>query len=642
MDQNLTYEELKLKIKDLQRQYIESQKTCQISREASRNYKRFLRFLPYPVIVRDAKGLISYLNPAFSRTFGWSLEELKGKKGNQYVPDSYKNELLTKIKALPLNKNVLELSTKRLTKDGKILDVMLRAGVDKDKNNDPEGMIIVLRDVTMEKRIQRNRNVMARITQALPQYPDLRELLFFVNNEIKGLLETESANTILLDDTQKEFYFISAAHDDPATRERIEKTRFPIDELLSGQVVKTGDHIIVNNFSDDHHQYKSRDLKIGYTVRNVILVPLRNKDRIIGILAADNKTTGDFDETDLENLNNIAATVALSIENARVSRELRKAYEELKSLNRAKDKMINHLSHELKTPVAILLSSFKILSTKLTDLPEETWRPTIDRIGRNLDRIIGIENEVYDIVEKKEVFHHKIFSLILEQCQDEFEALIAEEIGETKILKKVRQRIEDIFSPRDLVIKDIFLSVFVKERLKAIKPDMTHRNISLMTNLESSSPIKMPEEPLKKTVDGLIRNAVENTPDGGKIEIFVRQKKNGIAFIVEDHGIGLTTEAQKRIFEGFFSTQETMNYSSKQPFDFNAGGKGADLLRMKIFSERFNFKISMTSKRCARIPKNKDVCPGSIKACEKMSGDACDGKTIVTCFFPFPKPELNP
>jgi hypothetical protein len=107
-------------------------------------------------------------------------------------------------------------------------------------------------------------------------------------------------------------------------------------------------------------------------------------------------------------------------------------------------------------------------------------------------------------------------------------------------------------------------------------------------------------------------------------------------FIVKDHGIGLTEEAQKRIFEGYFSTRDIMNYSSKRPYDFNAGGKGADLLRMKIFSERFNFKISMTSTRCKRIPENDNICPGSINACKEISGSECNGMTIVTCFFPFP------
>ncbi len=632
-----TYEALNLRIKELETLTQRTKEAFQITRTARRNYKRFLRFLPYPVLVRDPEGFITFLNPAFTETFGWTLNEFKGKKGDEYVPKALSDELNNRIKHLPIKKNTLQFYTKRLTKDGKLLDVLLRVGIERNKSSNPGGMIIVIRDVTMEKRFNRNREAMTRISQRLPQYPDLRKLLFFINTEIKELLETESANTILLDEAQKEFYFLSAAHDDPATRERIENTRFSVDELLSGQVVKTGKPIMMNTLSEGQNHYETRDLKIGYKVRNVLLVPLRTKDRIIGILAADNKKTGDFDETDLETLNTIAATVALSIENARVSRELRKAYEEVKGLNNAKDKMISHLSHELKTPVAILLSSFKILSKKMSELPGETWKPTMDRIQRNLDRIIGIESEVYDIVEKKEVFHHQLFSLILEQCQDEFESLIAEEIGEKGVIAKIRQKIEEIFNTPDLVFEDISLSRFVEKRLEAIKPDIAHRKVTLTNRLKSSSLIRIPAEPLRKTVDGLIRNAIENTPDGGKIEVLVNQKGKGVQFIVKDHGIGLTEEAQKRIFEGFFSTRDIMNYSSKRPYDFHAGGKGADLLRMKIFSERFNFKISMTSTRCTRIPENNDVCPGSMGDCRKLSGPECDGMTIVTCFFPFPE-----
>ena len=112
---------------------------------------------------------------------------------------------------------------------------------------------------------------------------------------------------------------------------------------------------------------------------------------------------------------------------------------------------------------------------------------------------------------------------------------------------------------------------------------------------------------LQKVVDGLIRNAIENTPDEGKIEINVRKRGKGIEFVVHDYGVGITEENQRRIFEGFFVARDTMAYSSKRPFDFNAGGKGADLLRMKIFSERYNFKIDMTSSRCKFI--NADVPP---------------------------------
>ena len=80
-----------------------------------------------------------------------------------------------------------------------------------------------------------------------------------------------------------------------------------------------------------------------------------------------------------------------------------------------------------------------------------------------------------------------------------------------------------------------------------------------------------------------------------------------------------------------------MAYSSKRPFDFNAGGKGADLLRIKIFSERYGFKVDMDSTRCAFIPNESDICPGDISKCGFCNDEEdCfnSGGTIFTLYFP--------
>jgi len=142
---------------------------------------------------------------------------------------------------------------------------------------------------------------------------------------------------------------------------------------------------------------------------------------------------------------------------------------------------------------------------------------------------------------------------------------------------------------------------------------------------------------LQKVVDGLIKNAVENTPDEGKIELTVRKKDTGAQLVVRDYGIGITAENQRQIFDGFFSTMNTMDYSTKMPFDFNAGGKGSDLLRMKIFSARYHFDIEMTSARCQFIPQEEDICPGRIAACEFCT-EAQDcyrsGGTTFSLYFP--------
>ncbi len=637
MSSKPTYQELEKRIKSLELDASLRNQEDGLNAQARKNYARFLKFLPVPVLVQRADGFISYLNPAFTSTFGWTLPELQ-EDGDQYIPPDIRNELENKINALDKNRAVLHMDSKRLAKDGSLLDVIMRIGIEKDEANQPTEMIIVVRDVTMEKRISRIRSAMNRISQALPKYPQLKKRLNYVSAEIKELLGTESANVILLDTEEEQFYIVSSAHDDPGTRKRIEKVRFAVDEIISGWVLKTGEPLIVNDFSDFPERFGHRDQKVGYKIKNVILAPLRTKERIIGVLSADNKKHGKFDKTDLEILNNIAGTVALSIENARVSNELIETLEEVKSLNQAKDKMISHLSHELKTPVAILMTSFKILTRKMDALPEETWKPTFERIKRNLDRIIGIEDEVFDIVEHKQFLHKQVFSLVLDQCADKLEALIAMETGEKGVIQKVRKKIDAFFLFQDQEPESIRLNLFVKDRIKELKPLYKHRNVNISTRLASSPPVFIPTDPLTKVVDGLIRNAVENTPDEGKIEIRVIKEQSGVRLDVKDYGVGITQDAQKRIFEGFFMTQETLAYSSKRPFDFNAGGKGADLLRMKIFSEKFNFKIHLTSKRCSRIPEHDDNCPGQKSLCEKglsKTSAGCDGFSTFSVLFPF-------
>ena len=233
-----------------------------------------------------------------------------------------------------------------------------------------------------------------------------------------------------------------------------------------------------------------------------------------------------------------------------------------------------------------------------------------------------------------------VLSLLLQQCEDELEALVAEEVGEGFIVERVRKRIEEIFGPKESKISEVSLKYFVEERLKSLTPQFSHREIELITQTGDAPEICVPKDVLQKVVDGLIKNAVEATPDKGKIEVVVRRRGEGTEFVVEDYGIGITEEDQRRIFEGFFSTQATMDYSSKRPFDFNAGGKGADLLRMKIFAERYDFNLTMESKRCHFIPKEKDICPGNISKCKfcKETADCyrSGGSTFFVFFPPAP------
>ena len=84
-------------------------------------------------------------------------------------------------------------------------------------------------------------------------------------------------------------------------------------------------------------------------------------------------------------------------------------------------------------------------------------------------------------------------------------------------------------------------------------------------------------------------------------------------------------------------TQHTEWYASKNHYDFNAGGVGLDLLRIKMFSERYDFSVTFESTRCKYIPLDTDLCPGKISECKHInsrSGCLESGGSVFRVTFP--------
>ena len=357
-----------------------------------------------------------------------------------------------------------------------------------------------------------------------------------------------------------------------------------------------------------------------------------------GILGLGAKIVDEpYREEDKDLLETLVNNLVVSLKNARASEALKAAYEEVSILNRAKDKMMHHLSHEIQTPVAVLMGALALLKQPLASLPEKKWQRAMARAERSLRRLVGLQGELEDILKDSQNRNHHILCRLLDECADELEVLIAAEAGEGPVVDKVRDRIEEIFGCREAVAEKIDLEHFAQETIEKIRPLFAHRHLDLIIDVGPTPPIYIPSDALEKLIIGLVKNAIENTPDEGRVEVTVKNKEAEVGFFVRDTGVGIVEEHRKRIFEGFFPTQETSSYSSKKPYDFNAGGKGADLLRLKIFSERHNFKLDMSSEKCRHIPSSSDTCPGYISRCHfchSVEDCSISGGTCFKAVFP--------
>ncbi len=612
-----------------------SLKLYESSRQAEQRYRTLLEFLPDPIFVLDPRSRVSYVNPAFVSVFGWTLAELEGRR-IPFIPDERIEETRRGTAKLFKEKVIRRFETQRWTKDGRLLDVKLNAALFYESDKEPAGQVVSLRNFTRQKRVARINQALFEISTSLHRFRTLDARLAFITEQIRDLLSVEGAMIILLDEDKNEFFFRKAAFDDEKITQQWREVRFPADKGVAGEVVKTGKPVIVADTQTSHLFLSSVDERAGFHTRNMLDVPLESHDRIIGVLCAVNKKDDGFDQTDIELLVTIAGMVALPLENSRINEALNRSYEEVKILNKAKDRVIHHLSHELKTPISVLSASLGLLAKKTGKLNNPGITRIIDRGRRNLDRLLDMQYEIEDISRGGDIRTHQMLTTLLDTCSDELEMLIAENLQEEEVIGRIRGAINDEFGPKELPLEKIQLDDFVTDRLEHLRSLFTHRHCRVETRIRTAGQILIPGEVLRKIVDGLIRNAVENTPDGSLIRIGVHRVGGRSVLAINDFGIGITQENQAIIFESCFSTTDVMQYASKQRYDFNAGGRGFDLLRMKIFAERYHFDIQLNSVRCRFIPKDTDQCPGNVDLCKHCrTKDDCltSGGTTITIRF---------
>src|SRR5579863_2730101 len=247
-------------------------------------------------------------------------------------------------------------------------------------------------------------------------------------------------------------------------------------------------------------------------------LPLMRGDEILGVLSLVYPRPHLFVSEEMRILQIFASQCAVSLENAKITLELRAAYERQKELDRLKDEFVMTASHELRTPLTAVQGYIELLVEYSSTIGPETMESFIAGAARGCKELTFM---VENMMEASRVQ-------------------------------------ADI---RNLTIQEVSLASSAEQvlELSVVKAQQEHHPIEVY--IPANVTVIADNLRLQRLLLNLLDNAFKYSPVGGTIEVTatVDEKQEWANVRVADRGLGVPPEYQENIFERFTRLERDMN-----------------------------------------------------------------------------------
>ena len=493
--------------------------------EARRSEERFrVMFKSTPIGLAIAKldGRLLEVNPAFCQVLGYTAYELLQMKVEDitYPQDIDRNERLREELAVG-ERESYEMEKRFIAKDGRIIHTILQVALVRDTTGNPLYSIGQIVDISERIRIEQAEHkqrllaeTLSRIGLAMNETLDLSALLNMICLESVNLLQVHSA-FIWLVEGEEMIGFAGYGYG---------REKFIGLKRLKSEKVSLAARIIQNNQSEyinNAQQSAQLDIHIlqKYDCQAVLGVPLAKGQEVIGaLMIVDNRNPYRFNTNDLKTVSILASHAAVAIENARLVEDLEKrvaertaeqqiAYEDLKKLDKLKTKLIEDISHELRTPAANILLYLDLMERGSIDRQpryQKIIRSEVTRLTKLVEGIVRLSD--IDLLRSEANFANVNLSLLVPGIVESFQ-----QQADAKKLALIIEKPDDAF--------------IVSGDKKQIAEALRH----------------------------LLTNALNYTEEGQiHIRIFI---DGNICVEVADTGIGIAAEDIPHIFDRFYRGQ---------------------------------------------------------------------------------------
>lgn len=104
------------------------------------------------IVSKNLEGIVTSWNSAAERIYGWKSEEIIGSSKALVIPSDLPDELPSILTQIRAGQRIAQYETRRLRKDGAIIDVAISVSPIKDGHGDIIGAATIVRDITEQKR----------------------------------------------------------------------------------------------------------------------------------------------------------------------------------------------------------------------------------------------------------------------------------------------------------------------------------------------------------------------------------------------------------------------------------------------------------------------------------------------------------
>lgn len=303
--------------------------------------------------------------------------------------------------------------------------------------------------------------------------------------------------------------------------EPIQNIRLRVGEGIAGQVVLTGEPLIVQDTAKDARFSNKYDRMTGFDSRSMICVPLVVRERTVGALQVINKKSGNgFSHTDLELLTAASQQIAVALENAKLYQRLQRKFqlteqELLKTQERlirserlsAMGHLVQGVAHEIRNPVM-----------------------TIGGFARRIKARTNDENSL-----------SRYADIILE---------------ETMRLETLVQQVREFSEVQSATLKSSRIEAVIEELSPSLEAMARDCQVDFRLHMDDDiPPMNMDCSQIARALLNIARNGLEAMQPGGTLEIGVLGKEHHLCIRITDTGKGIAEDQVRSVYDPFVTSK---------------------------------------------------------------------------------------